>query len=380
MIRDIYFSRGCIATFCVVGMYWGAFGALVPDIKPMMGLSDGAFGTAMLVSTCGALMSMWLAPWAVRALGVACLPILSAVLATAYLTPGLAWNWGSFTAAMVLAAMASGVLDVAMNARLSVLEGQSGRALMSLNHGMFSVAYALAAIGTGLARGAGWSPFDVFATLGGVTVALMVVMVAAPRITARPATDAPGTGGALPWRLLIPAGVVVMIAFMAEQGTEGWSALHLERGLGASETGGSFGPAILGITMAIGRLSGHLIIQRFGDIRMLTLAAFIAAFGAGIAAWAPAISLAYLGFALLGLGVSVIVPIGFGLAGRAVDEETKALAISRVTAIGYAGFFLGPPMMGLLAQALGLPMAFTAVAVLLVMIPLGLAPLIRSRS
>jgi MFS family permease len=75
----------------------------------------------------------------------------------------------------------------------------------------------------------------------------------------------------------------------------------------------------------------------------------------------------------------VIVPIGLGIVGRSVRDDQKALAISRVTMVGYTGFFIGPPMMGFLAELLGLPMSFTAVAVLLIMVPLVLLPMMAKR-
>ncbi|MCT4608506.1 MAG: MFS transporter [Pelagimonas sp.] len=379
MKQDIWISKGPLAAFMIVGLYWGVFGALVPDVKAMADLSDGAFGTAMLISTCGALVSMYLAPKVSRGLGRWALTMMSLALIAAFLLPGLTSVWIWFALAMALAAMASGLLDVTMNAQLSVLESSSGRSLMNLNHGMFSVAYALAAIGTGFAREAGLSPFQVFCGAGVVALALLIVVHANPVAPSDTPEEGAAQATSLPWTLVLPAGLALLIAFLSEQGTEGWSALHLERGLGAGEAQGSLGPAILGITMAIGRLSGQVVIQRFDEVRLLRAAACVSALGALIAAWAPSIGIAYLGFALLGLGVSVIVPIGLGIVGRSVRDDQKALAISRVTMVGYTGFFIGPPMMGFLAELMGLPMSFTAVALLLIMVPLVLLPMMAKR-
>ncbi len=375
MLRDLYTSRGPAAAFASVGLYWGAFGALVPDLKPQVGLSDGAFGLAMLVSTFGALLAMWLAPRVERALGIRVLPVLAFAMLLAFLTPGLSWNGVTFAIAMTLAAMASGTLDVSMNARLSILEGRLGVSLMNLNHGVFSVAYACSALTTGLAREAGWTPFAVFATLGLATLALMIQMVAAPVQDARADSDAPPPARLSPL-LLIPGGLIILIAFLAEQGTEGWSALHLERGLGAGAAQGALGPAILGITMAIGRLSGHVVAHRVSEAIVIGLASALCAAGAFIAAFASGLLVAYLGFAMLGLGVSVVAPMAFSWVGRLVPEDRKALAISRIAVLGYAGFFVGPPMMGGLSEAFGLHMSFAAVGALVLIIPLVLVPVL----
>lgn len=373
MLRDLHTSRGPGAGFVSVGLYWGAFAALVPDLKPQVGLTDGGFGLAMLVSAAGAVMAMWLAPWVQRRLGAVDLPVMGAVMAAAFLLPGLAGNGTTFALSMVVAAMASGTLDVAMNARLSLLEGQSRRSLMNLNHGLYSLSYAAAALLTGLAREAGWPPSAVFGAMTMPVLALCVQMARAP-VRETPRAEGAPAAASLSWALLVPLGLIVLLGFMAEQGTEGWSALHLERGLGAGAAMGALGPAILGITMAIGRLCGQLVAQRVSEAAVIRLAAVLTAVGAVCAAWAPVLPVAYIGFAVLGFGVSVVAPMAFSWCGRLVSPEDKALAISRVAVMGYAGFFIGPPLMGGLSETLSLAASFTVVGGLMLVIPLVLVP------
>jgi MFS family permease len=376
MLRDLYLSRGPVSGFAAVGLYWGAFAALVPDIKPQVGLSDGGFGLAMLVAAMGAVVAMWLAPWVQARLGPRDLSVMGVVMAAAFLLPGMTTGGVTFALAMMAGGMTSGTLDVAMNARLAQLEEQSRRSLMNLNHGFYSISYALSALATGLAREAGWSPMMVFSALAIPTLLLCVQMARAPvHDTPQPA-DAPPSAP-LSLMLLVPLGLIVMLAFMAEQGTEGWSALHLERGLGAGAAQGALGPAILGITMAIGRLAGQAVAQRVSEAALIRLAALLGAVGAVTAAWAPGLSVAYLGFALLGLGVSVVAPLALSWTGRLVSSRHKALAISRVAVLGYAGFFIGPPMMGGLSEGFGLAASFSAVGALMLVIPLVLVPMVR---
>ena len=378
MLRDLHTARGPAAAFFAVGLFWGAFAALVPALKPQAGLSDGGFGLAMLVASCGAILAMWLAPLAERRLGMRAMPVLSVCMAAAFLLPGLSWNGASFALAMMAGAMASGTLDVVMNARLSVLEGTARRPLMNLCHGIFSVAYALAALMGGLGREIGLPPVAIFAVMSALTGLLILQMIAAP--VADPVRDEAAPPAAAPsWALLAPGGLIILVAFLAEQGTEGWSALHLERNLGAGAAMGALGPAILGATMAVGRLSGQVVAQRFSEAAVIRVAALLTAAGALTAAWAVALPMAYAGFAMLGLGVSVIAPMAFAWVGRLVAPERKALAISRVAVLGYTGFFIGPPMMGGLSEAFGLAASFSAVAFLMLVVPLVLVPLVARR-
>ncbi|MDJ0822420.1 MAG: MFS transporter [Paracoccaceae bacterium] len=376
--RDIITSRGAAAAFAAVGLYWGAFAGLVPQLKAQVGLSDGAFGLALLVSSCGAIMAMWLAPRAEARMGTRATPILAVLLALAFLTPGLAWNGVSFALAMLAGAMASGTLDVVMNARVAALEAGTRRPLMNLNHGIFSVAYAASAISAGLAREAGLTPFTVFAGAGVVTLILCVQMWRAPIPDPDMADDVPAAP--LSWMLLLPGGMIILIAFMAEQATEGWSALHLERNLAAGAAQGALGPAILGITMAVGRFSGQMVAMRFSEAAVIRAGAFTSAFGALLAAYAPNLAIAYIGFAVLGLGVSVMAPMAFAWVGRLVAPRHRSHAISRISVVGYTGFFIGPPMMGFLSQWFGLPVSFTAIALCLLIVPLLLVPALGRRA
>ncbi|PYG28353.1 MFS transporter [Pelagimonas varians] len=375
MLRDIYISRGPLAAFAAEGLFWGSFASLVPVIKSRVGLSDGEFGMVMLIAALGAVCAMWLAPKAEQMLGRWTLPVLSLCMATAFLFPGHA-DTGAFLAlAMMAATISSGSLDVAMNARISVLEGTSGRPLMNLAHGIFSVFYALAALAGGFGREAGWTPAMIFSALSAICMLLIVQMILAPVPDPVRGDDDPEPKN-LSWTLLLPAGMIVLLGFMSEQATEGWSALHLERGLGAGAAQGALGPAILGMTMAVGRLSGQVIVHYWSEAVVIRAATVLAAIGSAIAAWAPNLAVAYIGFGLLGMGVSVVAPMAFAWVGRMVSPEKKALAISRIAVLGYAGFFVGPPLMGFLAEWFGLPVSFTAISLLLLLVPLVLVPMV----
>lgn len=279
LLRDLFISRGPAAGFAAVGAFWGSFAALVPVIKPQVGLSDGQFGLALLITSIGAVMAMWLAPLAERGLGARALGVLTALLAVATLLPGHTTNGVMFTLAMLGVTMTSGTLDVAMNARVSALEAQVGRSLMNLNHAVFSVAYAICALATGLAREAGFGPAAVLTGSGVLIGVLMIQAWTAPVADAEHEADGVEVAP-LPWTLLLPGGMIILIAFMSEQATEGWSALHLERNLGAGAAQGALGPALLGLTMAVGRLAGQVVANRVSERMVIRWAAVTAGVGA----------------------------------------------------------------------------------------------------
>lgn len=378
-LTDLRESAPMTAAFAAIGACWGSFAAQVPVLKAQIGASDSMFGVAMLIASIGAVAAMWSAPAIERWLGGPAMKVLSVGMVLVFLVPGMATTVWVFAVSMMVVSMFTGTLDVVMNARVSALEAKTGRSIMGFEHGMFSLSYAISALMTGFARAAGWPPVMIFA---GVMVAVLVMTFMVGK--SQPSVGAPSgqgdtqnKGGLL--TIVLLAGGILLIAFMAEQSTEAWSALHLERTLGAGAIGGALGPTLLGATMAIGRFSGQAVVNRIGAVKLTYVASVVTATGAFMAAFALSIPVAYAGFIILGFGVSVIVPMGFVIVGRVVSNEDRTWAISRITAFGYAGFFFGPPIMGFLSEWYGLDAAFAFVGCTLLVVPV-LAYLLSKRA
>ncbi|MDA8747140.1 MFS transporter [Litoreibacter sp.] len=367
VISAIRLSHAPVAAFAIVGLFWGSMAALAPQLKAQIGADDATFGLLLLGTSLGLLTTMILAPLFDRKLGQWALPIAALLLAIAFLFPGLATAPMAFFGAMIAAGLASGLLDVTMNARVSELEAQHNRPLMNANHGMFSVAYAIGAFGTGLGREAGMTPVAIFASVG----VLAMILATRTRMQVAISEDDPTTTRKFPYAIVGLCGAVVLIAFMTEAAVESWSALHVERTLSGRAAEGAFGPTMLGITMAIGRFGGQAVADKWSDLTVIFWGAVFAAAGALIAAFAPTPLVAYIGFGTLGLGVSAIGPIGLAIVGRLVPPQVRTLAISRAAVIGFSGFFIAPAAMGLISQGFGLRASFLAIGLLVcVLFPL----------
>ena len=361
-----------LCAFVVLGCAWGAFAALVPDLQKAIGVGDGELAGVMLISAIGAIAAMRFAPWLDSKLGRHGIVVLTVVLLLVFQLPGQMSTWAGLTIALFLCAAATGSLDVVMNAHLSQIEAREGRPLMSFHHAMFSFGYAIAAFSTGLIREAGGGAVVSFALVGLLGLLLLPSMVLPKTVVAQDQEKNASMSGNN--RFLIIIGLIIAIAFMCEQASEGWSALHLERSLNAGAALGAMGPAILGLTMGIGRLGGQAIAQYLSEERVIQIAAIFAALGSAVAAAAINFPLTYLGFAALGLGISVIAPLGLALVGRISPADQRVKAISNVALIGYTGFFIGPPIMGGLAEIASLATSFAALALLLAIVSFLLIP------
>ncbi len=362
VLNALYLSRRPAAAFVVVGLFWGCFAAYVPVIKAQLGASDALFGALLLGSATGLVSSMWLAPRADRVLGSRSMQVGVVALSLAWLIPGQITAPLVFAASMAFVGLSSGLLDVVMNARVSELEAKHHRPLMNANHAMFSVAYAVAALIVGITREVGLPPTPVFAGFS----MFCILMAPFMRMDVTHVAAEEGYAGRYPLWPIVLCGAITLVAFMSEATVEAWSALHVERTLGGGAAEGAFGPAMLGITMAIGRFSGQVVAARMREVTVVIWASVISASGAVIAAMAPTPVVAYVGFGILGLGVSVIGPMGLALVGKLVAPHLRTEAISRVAVIGFSGFFFAPMLMGLMSEVFGLRVAFAAVAVLLI--------------
>lgn len=356
--------------FLAVGFGWAALSAQMPAIKAQIGASDALYGTLALIGSVGAVLAMFAAPLAQRLMGRDAMLISLLAMMLGFVLVGAATGPFGFVLAIFLAAGGSGVADVLANADVSEREAECGRSLMNLNHGIFSVGYALAALAVGLARGAGWSPVMVFL---GAAVAVLA-MVPWMRLPERRVAAEDTAEGALPRVLVWLGGCVVLAAFLGEAASEGWSALHVERTLGGGPEQGAMGPALLAFGMAIGRLGGHFLVGDLPPFRVMVAASCLAGFGLAMAGLAPGLGLAYLGFALGGLGVSVVGPMALGLVGQIVPQHLRLKAISQAAAMGYGAFFLGPVLMGFVAELFGLRVSFMVIAAIMFVVAGLLVP------
>ncbi|MBY6201397.1 MFS transporter [Maritalea mobilis] len=376
LLNAAILSRAPIAALAAIGVFWGGTAAYIPDLKARIGAGDALFGMILLASSGGALIAMAISPRVEARLPRAALTLSVVAMAAAAAPLGWAASVALFSIAMVAVGMTTGMADILANARVARLEARHNTALMNLNHACYSFAYAASAALTGIAREAALSPALWFVLIAAATLAL--ASFTWPRMSQQAEGDAPQASRGHVGRHAWIAGFVVLIAFFVENATEGWSALHVERTLGGGAAEGALGPAMLGLTMGIGRLLGQMVTFRGSEMTVLRFAVLIAAAGLIIAASAPVPILAYLGFGLLGLGVSVVAPLALALTGVHAEPERRTLAVSRAAMIGYFGFFIGPPLMGFLSEAVGLRIAFATGAAMLLIVPLLLLPRMRA--
>ena len=353
----------------------------IPAVKAALHTTDGPLGLALLGLGVGAAAALLAAGRVVARYGSR--PVTRAAgiaMCVALLGPGLAGNLPALALSLALFGAASGLMDVAMNAHGSLVERGYGRPVMASFHGLWSVGGLVGAVTGGLAARAGWSPARHFAVAALCIGVLLLVGtrrllpasldVARTRGAPPPASpptaggspDGTGPGGSagpvgMPWsRPLLLLGVVGFSSFFGEGSAHDWSAIYLHDVLGTSPGMAAAAFAAFSLAMASVRFGGDRLSARFGPVRLVRACGLVAAagFGLGLLAHQPLAGVA--GFALLGVGLACVVPVTLSAAGH-LGGGLAGVAISRVAAVSYLATFAGPPIIGLVADQVGLSVA-----------------------
>ncbi|MFM9448474.1 MFS transporter [Streptomyces acidiscabies] len=364
MGTDVRRGRYAIsAVFAVHGGVTGSFATRVPWIQDHAGLGAGQLGFALAFTAFGAACAMPLAGWITHHLGTrTALRTLLALWTLALVLPSLAPNLLTLCLAMFAYGATAGMADVAMNAMGVEIEHRLGRSIMSGLHGMWSV-------GTLIGSGAG----TLAAHLGAdarVHHALAALILTALGLAAchwvldlRPTQgeEAPPRF-TLPPRSALLIGAVGFCAVFAEGASMDWSAVYLEDRLTASAGLAAACTTGFMLTMAIARLAGDAVVDRFGVVRTVRAGGGLAVAGGTLVVVADRPAVAMAGFGLTGFGIAVVVPLCFAAAGRSGPNPSQAIA--GVATITYTSGLIAPSLIGGVAHATSLTVSFGVVTAL----------------
>ncbi|WP_449488420.1 MFS transporter, partial [Streptomyces purpurascens] len=158
-----------------------------------------------------------------------------------------------------------------------------------------------------------------------------------------------GGGQALAFKLLLPLCLVMTVAYIGDSTVSNWSAKYLQDVLGSSEQMATVPYNVYMVTTLVGRALGDFGVRRFGAVAVVRAGALVAAGGFAVVAVAPGAWVGMLGFTLLGLGLCVLVPQTFAVAGRLFPGASDA-AVARLNVSNYAAFLIGSPLVGALGD------------------------------
>jgi MFS family permease len=358
------------ASFFLFAVTTGALMARLPDIQTHLGISEGQLGLTMIGMAIGSLISLTFGPPVVEKLGFRKTALLT-VLGPALLFATIPWLPVAPAMFVVLffAGLLAGALEINLNVEIDRLEVQTGQRFMNRAHGFWSVGFFVTALFGAMIRqsglSAGWH-------LG--IVAIIVVLVAGFLLFS--ATEAPkpakvegqNHGFAFPNLGLLPLCLIGFAAFLVEGAGIDWSAIYMRNVFAVEPFIGGMGLTLFAFFMAAMRLSADPIVARFGPRNVAMVMLTAASFGALLVGTAPTAALALLGFALMGAGCSAVYPLAVSAAAQRTDRPA-AVNVAAIGQVSFVVFFLAPPLLGFVAEFLGIRWSY------LICLPLLLAGL-----
>ena len=347
--------------FLLAGFSAAAWASLVPVAKAATGVNEGQLGLVLLCLGIGSLLAMPVSGVVstrhgcrkvLMVCGVAlcaCLPLLASV-----------HNVITLAAALFF-------FDCVMNIQAVIVERDSKRPLMSGFHGFYSLGGLLGAATTSTIMDLGVSPF---ATVSAIALAGVLLLMLIRRHVLPYGNPAEGPPFALPRGEVLFLGMLCMTVFLVEGSMMDWSAVMLTENHGMPVAQAGYGFAAFSLTMTFGRLTGDRIVARVGRRSVVTVGGLLAMGGIQLATLVPLWQAALLGYAMVGLGCSNIVPVLFTAVGRQTSMP-QSVAVPAMSTLGYAGVLAGPAAIGFIAHHSSLPMAFLLVAALMLFVAIS---------
>jgi len=350
------------AFFFISGLTFASWASRIPDIKTQLQLSDARLGAVLFALPAGLMTSLLFAGWLVTRLGSRRVMIGAALLYPAILVLlGVSNSVWQLASLLFFFGLASNLVNIAMNTQAVEVESMYGRSVMASFHGLWSIAGFTGAAVSTLLVSADVEPWVHFAI---IFSAVALIVVSFYRFTL-PTDTAPAEPPPLfvkPDRYILILGLIAFCSMLCEGAMADWSGVYFQHVVKAPAGWITLGYVAFTAAMATGRFLGDKLVNRLGVKRVLQASATLIATGLFAAILFPYMLTAVLGFLLVGLGVSSVVPLVYSLAGKSGTMQ-PGLALAAVSSISFLGFLIGPPLIGFISEAAGLPIAFAVIAV-----------------
>jgi MFS family permease len=359
------------ACFFLFAVTTGALMARLPDIQTHLGVTEGQLGLTMIGMAIGSLISLTFGASVIEKLGVRTTAFFT-VLGPALLFATIPWLGvaPAVFGVLFLTGLLSGALEINLNVEIDRMEMHTGGRFMNRAHGFWSVGFFVTAlVGAGIRQ----SGLSVEAHLG--LVAALVVLVGGCMIWGIVPSPVPQRVHAenthriaFPNWGLLPLCLIGFAAFLVEGAGIDWSAIYMRDVFSSEPFVGGMGLTLFAGFMAAMRLTADPIVSRFGPRLVAMVLLSIASVGVLMVGYAPMPEIALAGFALMGIGCSAVYPLAVSAAAQRTDRPA-AVNVAALGQVSFVVFFLAPPLLGFVAEYLGIRNSY------LVCLPLLLAGL-----
>jgi len=351
------------ALFFLQGLCFSSWGSRIPTVQKQLQLSEAELGGVLFSLPVGLMLSLPFTGWLASKIGSRKVATIALLLYSVTLVCiGLSSTILQLVVVLFVFGFASNMSNIAVNTQAVGVEGLYKKSILASFHGLWSLAgFAGAAIGTAMI-GAEIMPLPHF--LGIMAVVLAGVAVAFPyTLPQDPASNPNQPLFVKPDKALMGLGLIAFCSLICEGAMFDWSGVYFQQVVGAEKAWIAAGYTAFMSTMAFTRFIADRLTTRFGLKLVLQASGVLTAVGLLISVVFPQLPTAIFGFLLVGMGVSAVVPLVYGVAGRSTTMA-PSMALAAVSTIGFAGFLVGPPFIGLIAGLSSLRLSFALIALM----------------
>jgi len=366
-----------LISFLINGFSVGSFVSRIPDFKYELGISNGVLGASLFCASIGVLAALRPTSRAAAKYGSGPIAKFSAfTLALAVPFVGLLFNLPWFLFSLFIYGVLSSIHDLSINAHAAALENKAGKRVLSTFHAMWSIGGL-----TGGAIGGVLASFNVSILIHAIGVGLFIALVAL--FTRNWFLPAEADQHVIekhekrktPRRFLI-LGLLGLCGALGEGAASDWGGVLARETFEASTLMSALPYVFFSASMVIGRLSGDFLAHKFGVVKLLTWSGFIAGIGLIAGLFVGNIYGVIIGWLLLGIGISTVIPMMISPTGTLANEKysgqvSAAEGVALVTGVAYFGFVIGPPLIGFISEIVTLRWAMLLPAVLAIIFGLS---------
>jgi MFS family permease len=362
--------------FFLGGFSLAAWAPLVPYAQARLGVDPATLGWIMLCLGTGSIIAIPFAGAMAGRIGcrkmiwIAGTTVCAALPVMATATTPLQQAF-----ALLMFGAAVGSFDVVVNIHALLVQEAAGRPMMPGFHALWSVGGFVGSGSIALLMASGLSLIGSVGVLGVVIIAMLLVF-GRLLLDYGEAEPSKGMPFAIPRGIVLLIGVLIFLLYLSEESMLDWSALLLTSRRNMETANAGLGYSMWSGAMMIGRFAGDKVVRRFGSLRVVVAGGLLAAAGLCFVVGLNSTYAGLVGFAVVGLGMSNIIPALYTAIGRQKVMPPN-LGLAAAITMGYVGTLSGPPIIGAVAQHFGLGIAYLGVAAGLLFVTLNARWILR---
>lgn len=347
--------------FCM-GFSFASWASRIPDIKSKLQLNEAQLGTVLLCLPVGQLLMMPFSGRLVTKYGSKKILSFAIILYTLELTNiGWASEMWQLGLALFIFGIVGNMSNISVNTQGVLAQNMYGRPIMTTFHGIWSLSGFTGALVGLLMVNLEVPPRPHFFIVA--SLVLITVFLAWKYLI--PGSSTPAGNNKLfskPEGVLVKLGIIAFCSMAAEGAMFDWSGVYFREVVKAPASMVILGYTSFMIMMTAGRFMGDQLIAKIGRKKTLQVSGILVFTGLTISVLFPWVVTAAIGFMIVGLGASSVIPTIYSTAASA-SKKSPGMALAGVSSIGFLGFLFGPPLIGYIAQLFSLRTSFGVVAV-----------------